>query len=127
MSQYILPTLQKRLKVIDKQQVLITVNQSPHKFYKLNLDVVKKIDDNQTDPYRGPIYILRLMAIIFVLFIIETVLSVLWNTANVAISLVSIILNHYFAGIISIQYPSGSSIKYIPIPSLTKTMQSSSS
>ena len=50
MSQYILPTLQKRLKVIDKQQVLITVNQSPHKFYKLNLDVVKKIDDNQTDP-----------------------------------------------------------------------------
>lgn len=36
------PTLQKRLKVIDKQQVLITVNQSPHKFYKLNLDVVKK-------------------------------------------------------------------------------------
>ena len=41
MSQYILPTLQKRLKVIDKQQVLITVNQSPHKFYKLDLDVVK--------------------------------------------------------------------------------------
>ena len=127
MSQYILPTLQKRLKVIDKQQVLITVNQSPHKFYKLNLDVVKKIDDNQTDPYRGPICIFRLMAIIFVLFSIETVLSGLWNTANVAISLVNIILNHYFAGIISIQYPSGSSIKYTPIPSLTKTMQSNSS
>ena len=36
------PTLQKRLKVIDKQQLLITINQSPHKFYKLNLDVVNK-------------------------------------------------------------------------------------
>ncbi len=48
----------------------------------------------------------------FVLIIIETVSGL--NTANVAISLVSIILNHYFAGKISIQYPSGSSIKVYP-------------
>ena len=36
------PTLQKRLTVIDKQQLLININHNPHKFYKLNLDVVNK-------------------------------------------------------------------------------------